>query len=86
MNSARVMPAVAWSPRSGLYVHITCAKVRKDSHSGICARVACLALQHEHEAQCRGAPAVCIAVHGLQVDCIAAEWEAIMASSASIHL
>jgi len=70
------MPAVALSSRSNLYVPITCAKVRKASHHGIHSRVACLA--PHREVQYRDASAVCIAVHGLQVDCIAAAWEAIV--------
>ena len=86
MKSARAMPAVAVSPRPDLYVPITCAKMRKDSHHGSSLSRGLPCTASHREAQYRGAPAVCIAVDGrLQVDWIAAEWDAIV-SSASTHL
>jgi hypothetical protein len=86
MKSARAMPAVAVSLRPDLYVPITCAKMRKDSHHGSLLSRGLPCTASHREAQYRGAPAVCIAVHGrLQVDCIAAVEEAIV-SSASTQL
>ena len=60
--------------------------MRKASHHGSLLSRGLPCTASHREAQYRGAPAVCIAVDGrLQVDWIAAEWDAIV-SSASTHL